>query len=239
MKNSLYSLLGIPPGITAFVGAGGKTSAIFIVCRELRQRGFSVAVTTTTHMFPPPEEVFGPLLLSPSKDAVCRAAMWGICAAGGKIDERGKLTGISEEGLLLLQEHFDYVLVEADGSRRLPCKMPDEKEPVIPKDAGAVVGVLGMSALGKPMKEICFRPELAAEKLHVPIDSPITPTLLSEMALSPEGLQKGVEGHPFSLLINQRELCQKEALETARLCKACMDGAVVTASILLREWEAL
>lgn len=225
--------------MTAFVGAGGKTSAIFIVCRELRQRGFSVAVTTTTHMFPPPEETFGQLLLSPSEDAVCRAAMRGICAAGGRIDERGKLTGISAEGLLFLQGHFDYVLVEADGSRRLPCKMPGEKEPVIPKDAGAVVGVLGMSALGKPLKEICFRPELAAEKLHVPIYSLVTPALLAEMALSPEGLQKGVEGRPFSLLINQRELCRKEALKTARLCKARMNGAVVTASLILEEWDAL
>lgn len=239
MKNSLYSLLGILPGMTAFVGAGGKTSAIFIVCRELRQRGFSVAVTTTTHMFPPPEEVFGPLLLSPSKDAVYRAAGRGICAAGGRVDERGKLTEISVEELLFLQDHFDYLLVEADGSRRLPCKMPGEKEPVIPKSAGAVVGVLGMSALGKPLKEICFRPELAAEKLHVPIDSPVTPAILSEMALSPEGLQKGVGERPFSLLINQRELCRKEALETARLCKACMDGAVVTASLILEEWDAL
>ena len=239
MKKPLYSLLGILPGITAFVGAGGKTSAIFAVCRELRQRGFSVAVTTTTHMFPPPEEAFGPLLLSPSKDAVCRAAGRGICAAGGRVDERGKLTGISEEGLLLLQEHFDYVLVEADGSRRLPCKMPGEKEPVIPKEAGAVVGVLGMSALGKPLKGICFRPELAAEKLHVPIDSPVTPELLAKMALSPEGLQKGVEGRPFSLLLNQRELCQKEAAKTARLCKARLDGAVVMASLCLGEWEAL
>lgn len=67
MKKPLYSLLGILPGITAFVGAGGKTSAIFAVCRELRQRGFSVAVTTTTHMFPPPEEAFGPAPAFPFK----------------------------------------------------------------------------------------------------------------------------------------------------------------------------
>lgn len=57
----------------------------------------------------------------------------------------------------------DLVLVEADGSRRLPVKVPGPNEPVVPKNSDMVLSVLGLSALGEPAEKLCFRAERAEE----------------------------------------------------------------------------
>ena len=44
---------GHPAGVTALIGGGGKTTLMYHLARELRERG-TVAVTTTTKIWPPP-----------------------------------------------------------------------------------------------------------------------------------------------------------------------------------------
>ena len=40
-------------------------------------------------------------------------------------------------------------MIEADGAKRLPLKVPGEWEPVIPDFTDLVVGVIGMDAVGR------------------------------------------------------------------------------------------
>jgi xanthine dehydrogenase accessory factor len=61
----------------------------------------------------------------------------------------------------------DVVLVEADGSRRMPLKYPAAHEPVIPANADEIVLCVGLSALGRPAREVCHRLELAIEALRL------------------------------------------------------------------------
>ena len=56
----------------------------------------------------------------------------------------------------------DYVLVEADGSARRPLKAHAPWEPVIPPESGRTVCVLGLTGLGRPIREAAHRPELYA-----------------------------------------------------------------------------
>ena len=133
MSRTLTQLLDVRPGVTALVGAGGKTTAMLTLAEELSKAGRRVIVTTTTHIFPPDAGRYGPVF-SPEDTAGIAAALerTGLAVAAGPLDERGKLTGVSDaqvEGLLELAE---YVLVEADGSRRLPCKTPGDREPALP-----------------------------------------------------------------------------------------------------------
>ena len=51
--DKLCDLLDIRPGVTALIGGGGKTTLMYHLARELRERG-TVAVTTTTKIWPPP-----------------------------------------------------------------------------------------------------------------------------------------------------------------------------------------
>ena len=50
--DKLCELLDIRPGVTALIGGGGKTTLMYHLARELRERG-TVAVTTTTKIWPP------------------------------------------------------------------------------------------------------------------------------------------------------------------------------------------
>lgn len=63
-----------------------------------------------------------------------------------------------------LAQRFDYVLAEADGSKRLPLKAHAAWEPVIPAATANVVWVVGASGLGKPINEAVHRPELFCER---------------------------------------------------------------------------
>ncbi|MBD0354380.1 MAG: hypothetical protein ICV58_04300, partial [Rubrobacteraceae bacterium] len=61
----LHLALGITPGdAVAFVGAGGKSSAILKVADELTEAGMTVLVAPTTKMMLKEAEKIGPLLTS-------------------------------------------------------------------------------------------------------------------------------------------------------------------------------
>lgn len=47
----------------------------------------------------------------------------------------------------------DIVLIEADGSRRMPCKAPAAHEPVLLPQCDIVLAVAGVSALGESLEK--------------------------------------------------------------------------------------
>ncbi len=52
---------------------------------------------------------------------------------------------------------FPYILVEADGSRRLPLKAHAAHEPVIPLGSQKSILMVGASGIGRPLDEVCHR----------------------------------------------------------------------------------
>lgn len=60
-----------------------------------------------------------------------------------------------------------FFWIEADGAKRLPLKAPGEWEPVIPEFVDLVIGVVGMDALGEPIRKIATgrrKSQLSSEK---------------------------------------------------------------------------
>lgn len=239
MSRTLTQLLDVRPGVTALVGAGGKTTAMLTLAEELSKAGRRVIVTTTTHIFPPDTGQYGPVF-SPEDTAGIAAALerTGLAVAAGPLDERGKLTGVSDaqvEGLLELAE---YVLVEADGSRRLPCKTPGDREPALPVKTELVVGVLGLKSLNYPLEAVCFRAGLAARRLGVEPENPVTPELLARLAAEPWGLAKATEGRRFVILLNQSDVCDPAQLcQVVQAVKETSGAPVVSAALQKGEWK--
>lgn len=132
------------PRCAAFVGAGGKSSAILQIANELTAQGERVKITTTTH-------------ISRRIPANPRIEVCGKPAEDGKLGMPDDIASLKSEDC--------FLLVEADGSKRLPLKMTADYEPVIPEFADAVVAVAGMSCIGRPFDEVCHRYELACEFL--------------------------------------------------------------------------
>ena len=149
----LAPLLKIEKGVTAIIGSGGKTTLLRTLSGELPGR---VLLCTSTH-FQGYADL--PTVLDPT-EADLRKALAAhpiICAAGRS--PTGKLVdcGLPYETLADLA---DFVLVEADGSRRRPLKAHARHEPVIPPCTRQVICAVGLSGLHRPVSEVVHRPEL-------------------------------------------------------------------------------
>ena len=190
--------LCIPRGITAVVGGGGKTSLIWRLATELSEDA-RVLITTTTHIRPPECRV----LLAPTREQIREAFIQTRLLAIGDPTEDGKLAMPSA-----LYRDFsslaDYILVEADGSRGLPLKAPADHEPVLPEETRLTIAVAGMSCAGQTIQEAAHRPALYAERAGVAETAMVTPGMVAERLMSPEGQHKGVTG-PFLVVLNQSD----------------------------------
>lgn len=145
----------------AFVGGGGKTSSIYRLAAEGVKRGKKVIIMTTTHMLTPRE--YAVFLKNGQMDfeQVRKKLLEdGVVIVGDKISEK-KISFVGDEIYREFLEMAELILVEADGSRHLPIKVPVSHEPVIPSKVDEIVCVCGLSCYGKKAEEVCFRLEQA------------------------------------------------------------------------------
>ena len=166
----LYKALGIGRGeVVAFVGAGGKSSAILQAAHELKEEGVKVLVAPTTKMFVSEAKRVGRILTSEDRDELRREvaevlSVEGAAVVGSSILSRDRIGGVEPSWVPLLAPEDGVTLVEADGSRRRPLKGTAEHEPFLPEGATLVVAVGGISALGEPLEEErVHRPEVFSE----------------------------------------------------------------------------
>ena len=114
----------------AVVGGGGKTSLIFRLCEEMVSTGKKVIVTTTTHMAYEPERPFAEE--GNAQQIQQNIEEYGYTVAASLDQNKSKIGSLTEEALVRLKGQADCILIEADGAKRLPLKVPGEWEPVIP-----------------------------------------------------------------------------------------------------------
>ena len=203
----LQDALGIHRGITSVIGGGGKTTLLSVLARELSASGTTVALTTTTHFLP----FEGMPALSGPGEWDATASPIACFASPTK---EGKLT-VPACGIPALAEAADYVLVEADGSKRLPLKAHADWEPAVPEGSKRCVLVLGGSGFGRPVREAVHRPELFCELAGCEGDADATPELVAA-AIAAEAASGRIA--PDVVVINQAE--------DPRVARAARDFAV-------------
>ena len=181
------------PRVTALIGGGGKTTLLHALGAACVRRGERVLLTTTTHLGWTLEAV-----CPDSVEDLNRRLVPGRAVLAGYPDaQRHKLTGIPMQWYARLKA--DRIFVEADGSRCLPLKYHRTFEPVVPPDAGLVIELAGLSALGRP----------AGEVLHGWREAGIDPMrTMDEMlcaALLARGLSAARSDAPKLVLLNQAD----------------------------------
>lgn len=122
--------------VIAVVGAGGKSTLIENLANKYAAENKRVCITTTTHIFKNHDRE-------------------NICYRGN--DEGEKLSYPGDEEFYRLCDEFEVVLVEADGSRHFPVKIPAKHEPVIPSNVNEIFVVMGLNAIDRPISEVCQR----------------------------------------------------------------------------------
>lgn len=222
--------------VIAVVGGGGKTSLIFRLMEELVASGKKVIVTTTTHMaYEPHRPLASGRDLKLVRDNIEK---YGYTMAAEILGEEKKLRSLPPEILTELKECCDVLLIEADGSRQLPLKVPAEWEPVIPEIADLVISVIGLDCLGKPIRQTAHRMERTSEFLKKSLDAPVTPEDVIKIAESICGLFKNVEDRVYRVYLNKSDtLPDKEPAE--EILRGLKESHTVAAAGSLKMAEAL
>ncbi|HEY71098.1 MAG TPA: putative selenium-dependent hydroxylase accessory protein YqeC [Anaerolineae bacterium] len=210
----LVDALRIQPGMSvAFVGAGGKSSAIRRLVDELTPN-IPVIVTTTTKIarqqsdladshsissgFPDPDDLAAQLQTKGS-----------LLVTGPAAQDEPKWLGLENVQLAPLRNMGKrlgaVLLIEADGARRRSLKAPTAHEPVIPGFVDLVVPVAGVDAVGARLSEArVHRPERLAIGLGLKEGAMLSARHVAEALTSPEMGLKGIPSNAeVRLLINK------------------------------------
>ena len=244
--SALAGALRLPrhPAI-AFVGAGGKTTALFSVARALAP----AVVTTTTHLAIPEAAQADRHIVWVADESPAgpeAAGDSGVVLVTGPPDiQAGRLSGLDSGQWLNLRRwsaaHDRPLLVEADGSRRLPLKAPAAHEPVIPPDVDAVVVVAGMLGCGLPLDD--DRVHRAARFSAIsgcPLGASVTPDAVAAALVHPDGGLKHIPpGARRAALLNQADTPDRarQAASIASRVRAHYD--VVAVASLRDGWVEL
>lgn len=193
--------------IISFVGGGGKTTLMYAFAEKCCGEGLRTLVTTTTHIARPQEK-----FLAENREEILQIWDRNSYAVVGHECDDGKLSMLSAEELNVYIDMADMALIEADGAKRLPCKVPASHEPVLLEKSDIVIGVMGMDALGRPLKEACFRWKEAAELLKAAPDTRITKEMMAAILTSEKGTKKSVGDREYYIALNKcdtLEICRE------------------------------
>ena len=240
-NHDLSPLLGLADSqIITFIGGGGKTSLMNTLGKEFASHGYPTLLTTTTHIMKPDflsdesyieNEDLGQLanIFTNLKKNTLPLAALGIPekVVNSNIKWRSpssdfceKIAEFSKKFSTKNPYKFLKILCEGDGSKRLPIKLPKDGEPVFFPKTDTVIGVIGLSCLGKPIKETLFRYELLPNltsldnyfiKLLQSADI-VTTDFLYRLCLSEKGLRKNITSQKFCIIFNQADILDEKAL---------------------------
>ncbi len=178
--------------LVSIVGAGGKSTILFTLGRDLAAPSGRVILSTTTKMAE--DQITEPTCWSDDPANVEEALESGrpLFVATGRVP--GKITGPTPDDVdrLFVETTADHILVEADGARSMSIKAPADHEPTIPSTSTTVIVVTGIDAIGRPISEVAHRPELVAAIAGIAVSDVLTIENAAEVLLHPNGGMKSI-----------------------------------------------
>jgi molybdenum cofactor cytidylyltransferase len=199
----------------ALVGAGGKTTALFFLARELINAGArTVLLSASTHL------ATHQLSMADRQYTICDPHdLWqfrsgfpsGVCLFTGPQVEYERMKGLSFTNLNLLADQaarFSFpFLIESDGSRQRPLKAPANHEPAVPGYVNLVIVAAGLTGIGKVLlPEWVHRPELYAKLSGLALGETITVDGAARVLCHPQGGLKNIPNTAYRiLLLNQAD----------------------------------
>jgi molybdenum cofactor cytidylyltransferase len=218
----------------AFVGAGGKTSSMFALARDLKP---PVVLTTTTHLGAWQAKMadIHQVVRKPKQIYRLDFEQPGILLLTGSGGVDGRLSGLDQITLKALhsicQQQGIPLLIEADGAKQRSLKAPAVQEPNIPGWVDQVVVVAGLNGLGQALDEhTVHRPKIFSKVAGLGLGEVIRVQNMVAVLTSIEGGLKGIPEHSQkTLLLNQAEgqLIKSKANRIASSLIDCYDRILV------------
>ncbi|MDD2496642.1 MAG: selenium cofactor biosynthesis protein YqeC [Desulfitobacteriaceae bacterium] len=183
--------------IITFVGAGGKTTTMFCLARELKDAGKKVIITTTTKIYLPKLcQAEKALISSDERDLYLKTKKYSnffnLLVLGKWVNTQGKLLAVSAEFIEKIRNlKVDYILLEGDGAAGKPLKAPANHEPVIPEVSTMVIPVVGIDALGKPLNDtFIHRSSLVSHLTGLPLGQAVDMNTIAKVFAHTNGYKK-------------------------------------------------
>lgn len=194
-----FGFFGRNGRVISLVGGGGKSTLMYFLATTCAKQGKRVLVTTTTNIFAPNPEIYA----ENEDQAVNLWDQGSIAVIGTPMPGKGKLKMPDEKLLNTLMGQADITFIEADGSKHCPVKAPRDGEPVILPECDTVLAVMGLSAIGKPLKDVAFRLPEVTRLLGVEEDHILMEEDAARLLASSFGGRKGVGDRQFCVVLNQ------------------------------------
>ncbi len=153
--------------MVTLAGAGGKTTLMWHLAARLAGRGFRVAATTTTRVRAGEEPAGTPVLAWQGGLPTAIEPGTVPLVTSGLLDG-DKHLGLAPGEADRLATLVDHLIVEADGARGRPFKIPRPGEPVLPASTTHLVVVVGQAAL-EDMEPEGIRRRLLGEDGYLPV----------------------------------------------------------------------
>jgi molybdenum cofactor cytidylyltransferase len=200
----------------AFIGAGGKTTAMFQLARQIPT---PVIVTATTHLGVWQIPFADKHIITNTAAALeeIEHGLQGVILVTGSMDE-DRTKPINDNLLDWLHQFCGYhsipLLIEADGARQRPLKAWADHEPPIPSFVDQVLQVAGLRGLGKLLyDEYVHRPELFSKLSGLKVGEPIIPEALIRVLEHAEGGLKNIPTAARRVaLLNQTDTLELQAI---------------------------
>lgn len=194
-----FGFFGAAKQTVSLVGGGGKSTLMYFMASTCAKEGKKVLVTTTTNIYQPDSAYYATTLEEVER-------LWTkkkIAVIGSPMPGKGKLKKPDDGLLKELLARADVSFIEADGSKHYPTKVPKDGEPVLLPESDLVIAVFGLSAIGRQLKDCCFRTERAIELLGVEEDHILTEEDAAVILSSPFGAKKDVGDRKYCVVLNQ------------------------------------
>ncbi|MEJ8554232.1 selenium cofactor biosynthesis protein YqeC [Tepidibacter sp. Z1-5] len=217
--HELFDIKFTKKEIISFVGAGGKTTSVFKLAKELKNRNKKVLVTTSTAIYYPNEGDYDELIVNDSIN-IDRIKEGSITVIGREVSKENKLLGLSKQSIdeIYNLKVFDYILVEADGSKRKSIKSPADHEPVIPINTDKVVGVIGLDCIGKKInEENVHRPELFCNITNSKMEEMIDEDKIFKLIINEKGLFKDTSKECKKYVLLNKVECEERKKIASRI----------------------
>lgn len=180
--------------VISLTGGGGKTTFLILFSQYLRSRGKSVLMTTTTKLASPEtfDYRFDRFFSSPRDMKERRVEKASADLFASKDEKTGKLISPGENLIMEAGEKYDVVLIEADGSKRLPLKIHTSRDPVIITGTTGVVSITGGWGVGEKARDVVFTDDS---------ESVVDREYLENYLLSSAGPLKGMEMDSTNIIL--------------------------------------
>ncbi len=213
----------------SLVGGGGKTTLLFALGEQLSG---TVVLSTTTKMGTDRTEGYVPLI-DPSPAELSLALDRDRVVLTWKADEDHRAVGYSADEATGFVALADYVILEADGSRRRPFKAPAAHEPVIPAATTLLLACVGTAALHGVISDVCHRPDEVAAVAKCGTGDRLTPERLAVVLTNSSGSRKDCPPSArFVVVMNQ---VGAEHTNDVAVLRASLDPAVELLAVARQE----